>query len=67
MDEEFEEWKAWFDSHKEPDGSIDLSKHNDLTDYLKKMYMPPSIKFKDLPDNLGETINFDFSSMRVVK
>ena len=59
MSEEFEEWKTWFDSHKDLDGTINLDKHPDLANYLQSMFIPPAIKFKDLPNNLGLSVNFD--------
>lgn len=59
MDEEFEEWKTWFDSHKEPNGSIDLSKHPDLVQYLSSWLTPPKHNFKELPSNLGLTVNYE--------
>lgn len=63
MDEEFEEWKVWFDSHKEPDGTINLGKHPDLCDWMLKwsgMNKPDLSKMK----NTGESVNFDISTLR---
>jgi hypothetical protein len=43
LDDEFEELKEWLDSHKEPDGSIILSKHPKLCEYLERIYNPKRI------------------------
>lgn len=63
-DHEFDEWKTWFDSHKEPDGTIDLSKHPELQQYLVAMFKPPNKNFKDLAGNLGLTVNYEIHPRR---
>ncbi len=60
MDEDFEEWKAWFDSHKDENGDIDLSKHPHLVGHLTNTL---GLKTKTIDDldlyNLGSSVNFD--------
>jgi hypothetical protein len=59
---DFEEWKEWFDSHKDADGKIDLSIPNNLHAYLLGMAMPPSkslAEFNALCPNLGAAVNFE--------
>jgi len=60
IDEEFEEWKAWFDSHKEPDGSIHLAKHPHLVDHISDILgIGPKPNWSDLEDlNVGSTLDF---------
>lgn len=66
MEDYFEEWKEWFDTHKEPDGTINLSKHGDLERYLQNMYKPKKCNTEDLNKitGLGETVSFDLSSIK---
>lgn len=71
--DEFEEWKEWFDSHKEPDGSIILDKHPDLVKWMEawyKQFEPMSkeelAELMNIP-GLGETVNFDFSKPYIHK
>ncbi len=62
--EEFDEWQQWFDSHKEPDGSIILNKHPALVDYLKKIHIPPRPsldKLMQMP-GLSNCVNFDLKN-----
>lgn len=65
LEDEFEEFKEWFDSHKEPDGTIILSKHPDLCKYLNHLYNPKKIKMGDLYriKGLGDTISFDLKGI----
>ncbi len=59
MDKDFEEWKEWFDSHKDENGIIDLSKHPDLVNYLTRTLglNTKRIRPEDF-SNIGQTINF---------
>ena len=63
VDEEFEEWKAWFNSHSEPDGTFDLGKHPDLVDFLKGFAGMKKPDYSKL-NNTGDSISFDLSTLR---
>lgn len=65
MDDDFEEWKTWFDSHKDEDGSINLSDHLPLVRHMNNILgmNPKKINMKDL-ENLGSTINFDVNKIK---
>lgn len=66
LDDDFEEWKLWFDSHKEPNGSINLDKHPDLVSYIQNMFEPKKPRIEDLMKikGLGETVNFDLTNIK---
>ena len=58
MDEEFEEWVSHLESIKEPDGSIDLSKHLDFI--LLSLGMPrKKIDIDNLTDCYGHAVNYE--------
>jgi hypothetical protein len=58
MDDEFEEWKAWVDSHKNEKGEIDLSKHPEFAEYLQQMFAPLKRFDTNLLCNTGESVSF---------
>ena len=62
MNKDFQEWCEWFDSHKEPDGSIDLTKHPDLMASFIKTYDLAYKRFKGVPDNSGDAVTFEFNA-----
>ncbi len=61
MDEEFEQWETWFDSHKESGRSVYLSKNPDLCAWLDEFPMTKEFP-QDFP-NLGETVNYDYHTI----
>ena len=63
VDEEFEEWKAWFNSHSEPDGTFDLGKHPDLCAWMENWAGMNRPDFSEL-NNTGESVSFDLSTLR---
>ena len=38
LDDQFEEWRIWFDSHKNKDGKINLDENPELVSYLQHFY-----------------------------
>lgn len=66
MEDDFEDWKRWFDSHKEPDGKIILGKHPELCIYLTMMFNHPTLSMNKLNniEGLGETVNFDLTNIK---
>lgn len=64
--EEFEEWKAWVDSHKNEKGEIDLGKHPEFAQYLIQMFKPKINFATEWPSNTGERINFS-TTPRIIK
>jgi len=61
--EDFEEWKAWFDSHKEPDGTINLDKRPHLVDEINRCMGVPPKSFDNIPENAGHTVNFNLAEI----
>ena len=62
-DEDLEEFKKWVDSHKEPNGSIDLSKHPDLVDYINHTYGNVKMDIIGFKENIGDAISYDLSTV----
>jgi len=64
LDENLQKFLEWLDSHREPDGSIILSKHPDLCAYFRNEFNPKKLTMQDLNKitGLGKTIDFDLSS-----
>jgi hypothetical protein len=60
-----EEFKEWFDSHKEPDGTIISSNHPDLCKYFNHVYNPKRISMDDLYEikGLGDTVSFEIKEI----
>lgn len=63
------EFKKWIDDKREADGSINLSKHPDLIEYIeytfgnifKKINMD---EFNALKNGLGSTLSFDLTKWK---
>ena len=62
--DEFEEWKEWFNSHAEPDGTFNLDKHPDLINWMEKFLEIKRPDYRRLPNNLGDTVSFDLSTLK---
>lgn len=60
LDDEFEEWRIWFDSHKNKDGKINLDENPELVNYLQHFYNTKVVLIADFEPikNFGDTVNF---------
>ncbi len=59
---DFEEWRQEFEAIKEPDGSIDLSKHHDFI-RLSLGLPRKNIDWKNLPDCYGDTVSYELPKL----
>lgn len=67
MDKHLQDLDEWFETHKEKDGTINISKYPPFLNYLRSRYLTSADAFKkldDLPKNIGNTVNFDLSNIK---